>query len=59
MCWGLKYNNGWYQLLYYLSGELSNFLAEHRKLKFEVAQVKSKLRNLRIYLSSSDAVTEK
>ncbi|MHB9118957.1 MAG: hypothetical protein ACYC2R_11880 [Burkholderiales bacterium] len=58
MCWGFECGDGWYPLLYDLSSELSNYLAEHPELDFEVVQVKSKFGRLRFHLSGYDVVTE-
>ena len=59
MCWGFECGDGWYQLIYDLSQELSNYFAEHLELNFEVVQVKSKFGILHFHLSGHDAVTDK
>lgn len=59
MCWGFECGDGWYQLLYDLSLELSNYLAEHPELDFEVVQVKSKFGILHFHLNGSDTATGK
>ena len=59
MCWGFECGDGWYQLLYDLSQELSNYLTEHSALDFEVVQVKSKFGVLHFHLNYRDAETEK
>lgn len=59
MCWGFACGDGWYQLLYDLSQELSNYMAEHPALDFEVVQVKSKFGVLHFHLNYRDAETEK
>ena len=59
MCWGFECGDGWYQLLYDLSQELSNYLSEHPALDFEVAQVKSKFGVLHFHLNYRDVETEK
>lgn len=55
MCWGFECGDGWYQLLYDLSQELSNYLAECPTVDFEVVQVKSKFGVLRFHLDCPDA----
>ena len=57
MCWGFECGDGWYQLLYDLSQELSRYMAEHPEVDFEVTQVKSKLGTLRFHISNMDAQT--
>lgn len=57
MCWGFECGDGWYPLLYDLSLELSNYLAEHPELDFEAVQVKSKLGSLCFYLNDYDKIT--
>ena len=59
MAWGFECGDGWYQLLFDLSRELSTYQAEHPELDFEVEQVKSKFGSLRFHLSGGDATTEK
>lgn len=59
MCWGFECGDGWYQLLYDLSQELSDYLAEHPELDFEVTRVKSKFGTLRFHLNYRDAETER
>lgn len=59
MYWGFECGDGWYQLLYDLSQELSNYLAANPTLDFEVVQVKSKLGILHFRLNYRDAATEK
>jgi hypothetical protein len=59
MVWGFQCGDGWYQLLYDLSLELSNYQTKHPELDLEVEQVKSKFGILRFHLSGGDAVTEK
>lgn len=59
MCWGFACGDGWYQILDDLSQELTNYLAEHPELDFEVVQVKSKFGTLRFHLNHRDAATEK
>lgn len=59
MCWGFECGDGWYQLLYDLSQELSNYLAEHPELDLEAVQVKSKFGVLHFHLNYHYATTEK
>jgi hypothetical protein len=59
MCWGFDCGDGWYQLLYDLSQELSNYLAANLALDFEVVQVKSKFGILHFHLNYRDAATDK
>lgn len=59
MCWGFECGDGWYQLLYDLSQELSNYSAENPALDLEAMQVKSKFGSLRFHLNIHDAATEK
>lgn len=59
MCWGFDCGDGWFQLLYDLSLELSNYLAANPALDFEVVQVKSKLGILHFRLNYRDATTER
>ncbi len=59
MCWGFECGDGWYQVLYDLSQELSDYLAEHPELDFEVTRVKSKFGTLRFHLNYRDAQTER
>jgi len=58
MVWGFECGDGWFQLLYELSQELSAYQAEHPELDFAVDQVKSKFGSLRFHLSGGDAITE-
>lgn len=59
MVWGFECGDGWYQLLFDLSQELSTYQAERRELDFAVEQAKSKFGSLRFRLSGGDAITEK
>lgn len=59
MCWGFDCGDGWYQVLYDLSQELSNYQAAHPTLNLEVVQVKSKFGILRVHLNYRDTTTEK
>ena len=59
MCWGFECGDGWYQMLYDLSQELSKYQAAHPTLNLEVVQVKSKLGILRVHLNCRDAAIEK
>lgn len=59
MCWGFECGDGWYQLLYDLSQELSNYSAENPALDLEAMQVKSKFGSLRFHLNIHDAATKK
>lgn len=58
MCWGFECGDGWYQILYDLSKELTDYMLQHPPLRLEVMQVKSKFGNLRFHLDYSDLVTE-
>jgi hypothetical protein len=59
MCWGFQCGDGWYQVLYDLSQELSDYLLEHPEIDFEVTQVKSKFETLRFHISYRDVETER
>lgn len=59
MSWGFCCDDGWYQLLHDLSQKLSNYLAEHPDVDFEVMQVKSKFGILHFSLNYHDAATTK
>lgn len=59
MCWGVECGDGWYQLLYDLSQELSDYLAENPALDFEATQAKSKFGILHFHLSHRDEATER
>jgi len=59
MCWGFACGDGWYQLIYDLSQELNNYLAEHPAVDFEVTQVKSKFGILHFHLDYRDEATRK
>ena len=58
MCWGFECGDGWYQILWDLSRELSDYLTESTDIDFEVLQVKSKFGTLRFHLNYRDTVTE-
>ena len=59
MCWGFTCGDGWYQVIYDLSQEFSDYLAEHPELDFEIVQVKSKLGTFRFHISYRDVATER
>lgn len=59
MCWGFACGDGWYQLLYDLSQELSDYLKGRPDIDFEVMQVKSKFGILHVHLNYRDGATEK
>jgi len=59
MCWGFECGDGWYQVLYDLSQELSKYQTAYPTLNLEVVQVKSKFGILRVHLNYRDAITEK
>lgn len=56
---GFACGDGWYQVLYDLSQELTDYLVEHPELDFEVTQVKSKFGTLRFHFNYRDAETER
>jgi hypothetical protein len=58
MCYGFECGDGWYQILYALSEDLTNYLMRHPSLNLEVMQVKNKFGNLRFYVDGGDAATE-
>jgi hypothetical protein len=58
MCWGFQCGDGWYEILYDLSKELTDYALQRPPLRLEVMQVKSKFGNLRFHLDYSDSVTE-
>ncbi len=58
MCWGFQCGDGWYQVLYNLSQELSDYQAAHPDLDIEATQVKSKFGILRVHLNYRDVTIE-
>ncbi|GAC1607826.1 MAG: hypothetical protein NVS3B3_11340 [Aquirhabdus sp.] len=59
MCRGFECGNGWYQIIYDLSQEISGYHDLYPEMYFEVTQVKSKLGSLRFYVRGGDAVVRK
>ncbi|MDO8177676.1 MAG: hypothetical protein Q7T62_05465 [Undibacterium sp.] len=58
MCYGFECGDGWYQILYDLSQELTGHMLLHPFLDLELMQVKSKFGTLRFHLNYSDSSTE-
>lgn len=58
MCYGFECGDGWYQVLYDLSQELTDYTLLHPFLDLEVMQVKSKFGTLRFHLNYSDSFTK-
>jgi hypothetical protein len=59
MCWGFECGDGWYQLLYDLSKDLTDYMEQNPSINLEVMQVKSKFGSLRFHLDEDqdDEVT--
>lgn len=55
MCFGFECDDGWYQVLYDFSQELTDYLLLRSELDVEVVQIKSKFDTLRIRLNYRDA----
>ena len=58
MCYDFECGDGWYQVFYDLSQELTDYIVRHPSLDLEVMQVKSKFGTLRFHLNYSDSSTE-
>lgn len=56
---GFECEDGWYSVLYDLSQELTDYLAQHPDVEIEVMQVKQKLGSLRYLAKGVDAATGK
>ena len=58
MCYGFVCDDGWYQVIYDLSRELTDYFSSRPELDVEVVQVKSKIGTLRFHLDYRDTFTE-
>ncbi len=59
MCWGFECGDGWFELIYNLSRDLTRYLEKHPTLDFEVMQVKNKFGSFRYYVEGGDENTHK